>query len=227
MCAQGGFARLRAAEEDVVFPMEEPPGCEQGMGMANLEQALAIGSGPKELTGVDGPVMEQTGQELRWCLSIEGAGEEVRVTMAWHDFPGSLVARVKQINDLRLTIRHVEDGWKWPERPRGGYDNVLKMVHPNPGKGKLQVNATANTLRTSQPFSLVATGPVSFVPLEECYDEDVSHLKQGNGFDKWPPFRRIDPKEERSIDQSGTNGFLALQPATLLLLGLILLLCVE
>ncbi|GFH21541.1 serine protease ABC transporter B family tagA, partial [Haematococcus lacustris] len=87
------------------LPLEPPPSSRQGWGRVDLSGALPLVGSSRawRLQVVDQANLTQ-GQQHRYCVQATGGGP-LRITLAWHDFPGDPAAATALVNDLNLEVR--------------------------------------------------------------------------------------------------------------------------
>ena len=206
----GSAVTKPSSSQNVLLGTQQPKGCNSGYGRINLQRSLGGGSiegTPTSLEVVNNQRLNETGQVHRLCLDVDGK-EELRVTLVYHDHPGSLLTRFGAssiVNDLQLSIGDASGTWSWP-KARIGDDNNERVIVPEPTSGRIQVNVSAERLVISQSFSLAMTGKLKQVSLEKCYSGGVDFDDETTGLVNPPPFDRWDFKRGRIVDDY-ENGF--------------------
>lgn len=154
-----GLERGFAMHNGQTRPVESSnpfPSCEQGFGAVHLEQSLQATS----VMAFDKGSLADEADTWEVCAQVgSGGGEEVRVTLAWHDHPATLASELQLVNDLDLSATGA--GVSWPIESRDRRNNVERLVVTGPSPGQLRVTVSAHRLLTDQPFSLVISGDVS------------------------------------------------------------------
>lgn len=135
-----GEADATTADNYIKRPIESSPSCEQGFGRVSVVSSLPLEVlGNATDTSVDPPANEmlvregtvseegpQDGSDNSLCVRITGGDDvELRATLVWNDFPGSLLSRFALVNDLDLHARFNEtDGFEFQYPLNGKPDGV-------------------------------------------------------------------------------------------------------
>ncbi len=167
-------ALVRATVVHSTTPMENlapvPTTC-QGWGRVTLDRALAFTGGGFNLMAFDesGPGLA-TGGEQTFDF-IVSAGEPLRLTLAWTDFPSTPAAATNLINDLDLILdgpdgQRVGNAMTGGESDLGGAADRLntleKILVAAPVAGTYTARISAfNAPQGPQTFALVVTGGVA------------------------------------------------------------------
>jgi hypothetical protein len=110
-----------------------------------------------------------TGENVTRMFRVVSSQEELRLTLAWSDYPGSLFAGKQLINDLDLVL-YAPDGTIYNgndfnspfDDTRDSINPVEGISIPNPVEGWWKVVVEGNNIpRGPQHFSLVATGNIT------------------------------------------------------------------
>ncbi|RLF68748.1 MAG: hypothetical protein DRN57_03080 [Thermoplasmata archaeon] len=143
------------------------PDMNQGWGRINLKDSVDPDSGI--VSFVDNSTGISTGENLARMFRVLSSDTELRLTLAWSDYPGSLFAGKQLINDLDL-ILYAPNGTAY----RGNdfsypFDDSTDSINPvegiavkspSPGWWKEKVEGS-NIPRGPQHFALVASGNIS------------------------------------------------------------------
>ena len=167
-------ALIRATVVHSATPMENlapvPTSC-QGWGRVTLDRALAFDGGSFELLALDesGDGLD-TGEEHSFQLQV-AAGQPLRLTLAWTDFPSTPAAATNLVNDLDLIVDG-PDGQRLGNALAGGESTIggtadrvntlEKILVADPVAGDYTVRVSAfNAPEGPQTFALVATGDIA------------------------------------------------------------------
>ncbi len=151
-----------------------PDAC-QGWGRVLLEDALYFDGQARRLVATDDPGFPQggAGQARTFTVQVE-AGQSVRATLAWTDFPSTPAASVNLENDLDLEVTgpsgtFLGNVFAAGQSATGGSPDRLNNVEqvllaaPAPGVYTITVRAF-NVPSSAQPFALVITGGINRAP---------------------------------------------------------------
>jgi len=142
------------------------PDNDQGWGRLNLKESLYPGTG--KMTFVNHLDGLKTGENLTRFFRVNSM-EELRLTLAWSDHPGSYFAGKQLVNDLDLILTspdgdvfHGNDLAAPFDDSRDDINPVegITIADPQPGWWKLEVIGT-NVPRGPQHFGLVASGNIT------------------------------------------------------------------
>lgn len=167
-------ALVRASVVHSTTPMENlppvPTTC-QGWGRVTLDRVLAFADSGFELMAFDenAPGLS-TGAEESFQIQVR-AGEPLRLTLAWTDFPSTPVAATNLVNDLDLILEG-PDGQRAGNALTGGesdlgglpdrVNTLEKILVADPVAGSYTVRVQAFSVpQGPQPFALVVTGDVA------------------------------------------------------------------
>jgi fibronectin type 3 domain-containing protein len=151
-----------------------PDAC-QGWGRVLLDNALFFDGQTRRLVAIDDPGFAQgaAGQERRFAVQVD-AGESLRATLAWTDFPSTPAASVNLENDLDLEVvgpsgTFLGNVFAAGQSAAGGSADRLNNVEqvllaaPAPGLYRITVRAF-NVPSSAQPFALVISGGIRRTP---------------------------------------------------------------
>ncbi len=140
------------------------PDVDQGWGRINMKDS--VDPDGRSLSFIDNTSGVSTGKNLTRMFRVISSDEELRMTLAWSDYPGSLFSGKQLINDLDLvlyapngTIYRGND-FTYPFHDSTDSINPVEGISirsPSLGWWKVVVEGT-NIPRGPQHFSLVATG---------------------------------------------------------------------
>ena len=147
--------------------IDRRPDVDQGWGRINLKDSLDPDG--KSLSFMDNSSGISTGSNVTRMFRVLSSEDELRLTLAWSDYPGSLFAGKQLINDLDLVL-YAPDGSIYNgndftapfDDARDSINPVEGISIPNPVEGwwKVVVEGT-NIPRGPQHFSLVSTGNIT------------------------------------------------------------------
>ncbi len=133
------------------------PNSAQGWGGVNLGGVLHPGAMLKVLDNQEGM---GTGETRTYKVDVSGEGE-LRVTLAWTDYPSVPEAGLNLVNDLDLRVIGPGNVYYYPNgrNSRDPLNNLERVVVPLAGQaGEYTIEMTAaNVPFGPQPFALVAT----------------------------------------------------------------------
>jgi fibronectin type 3 domain-containing protein len=151
-----------------------PDAC-QGWGRVLLEDALYFNGQTRRLVATDDPGFPQggAGQQRTFTVHV-AAGESLRATLAWTDFPSTPAAGVNLENDLDLEVTgpsgtFLGNVFAAGQSAAGGspdrLNNVeqVRLAAPAPGFYTITVRAF-NVPSSAQPFALVISGGINRAP---------------------------------------------------------------
>jgi len=151
-----------------------PDNC-QGWGRVLLDDTLFFTGQARKLLAFDDAGFPQagTGQFKRFAVTV-GAGQPLRVTLAWTDFPSTPAASINLDNDLDLQVSgpsgaFLGNVFSGSESAAGGAEDRLNNVEQvtvlAPVAGTYTVTVRAfNVPSSAQPFALVVSGDVATAP---------------------------------------------------------------
>jgi hypothetical protein len=139
----------------------------EGWGRANI--AATVGQGdPQRVWFDDNPSGLQTGQTVSYTLQVS-AGQPLRVTLAWTDYPASPIALKALVNDLDLEVQtpaglimgNASAALPGICRSAKGADRCntsesIAITAPQTGTYVIRVRAAVVAQGGAQPFALVA-----------------------------------------------------------------------
>lgn len=139
----------------------------EGWGRANI--AASVGQGdPQRVWFADNATGLQTGQTTSYTLQIS-AGQPLRVTLSWMDYPSSPVALKALVNDLDLEVQtptgvvqgNANASLPTNCRSAAGADRCnttesIEIAAPQTGTYIVRVHAAVVAQGSTQPFALVA-----------------------------------------------------------------------
>jgi fibronectin type 3 domain-containing protein len=151
-----------------------PDAC-QGWGRVLLEDALYFTGQDRRLIATDDPGFPQggAGQQRTFTVHV-AAGQSLRATLAWTDFPSTPAAGVNLENDLDLEVSgpsgtFLGNVFVAGQSAAGGSPDRLNNVEqvllaaPAPGVYTITVRAF-NVPSSAQPFALVVSGGLNRAP---------------------------------------------------------------
>lgn len=140
--------------EDAEIP--PAPNAVEGWGRLDLESFRQAGSWVKVLDDREGMRLEES-----HVFRVEVAsGKQLRVTLAWSDYPSLPEARVHLVNDLDLRVLDPEGNVYYPNGrssrdPLNNVERVVVDISAKPGDYTIELEAW-NVPFSPQPFALVA-----------------------------------------------------------------------
>jgi len=140
-------------EEDAEVP--EAPNIVEGWGRLSLGSVMLQDSWVKVLDDLEGMRLDES---RVFKLEIP-SGEELRVTLAWSDYPSLPEARVHLVNDLDLRVIDPEGRSHYPNGrssrdPLNNVERVVLDIAEMPGDYTVEITAW-NIPISPQPFALV------------------------------------------------------------------------
>jgi hypothetical protein len=140
-------------EEDMEVP--EAPNVVEGWGRLSLGDVVLQDSWVKVLDDLEGIRLDES---RTFKLEIP-SGEELRVTLAWTDYPSLPEARVHLVNDLDLRVIDPEGSSHYPNGrssrdPLNNVERVSLDIGEMPGDYTVEITAW-NIPISPQPFALV------------------------------------------------------------------------
>ncbi|HEX3765559.1 MAG TPA: S8 family serine peptidase [Kofleriaceae bacterium] len=151
-----------------------PDAC-QGWGRVLLENALYFTGQARRLVATDDPGFPQggAGQQRTFTVQVE-AGESLRATLGWTDFPSTPAASVNLENDLDLEVTgpsgtFLGNVFAGGQSATGGsadrINNVEQVLLAAPAPGIYTITVRAfNVPSSAQPFALVISGGINRAP---------------------------------------------------------------
>ncbi|HMG20575.1 MAG TPA: S8 family serine peptidase, partial [Kofleriaceae bacterium] len=152
-----------------------PDAC-QGWGRVLLDNALYFAGQPRRLVATDDSGFAQggAGQDRTFTVHVD-AGQPLRATLAWTDFPSTPAASINLDNDLDLEVTgpsgtFLGNVFVAGQSAAGGSADRLNNVEqvllaaPDPGFYTITVRAF-NVPSSAQPFALVISGGINREPL--------------------------------------------------------------
>ncbi|HSR96005.1 MAG TPA: S8 family serine peptidase, partial [Kofleriaceae bacterium] len=148
-----------------------PNNC-QGWGRVLLDDALFFTGDARTLFVADDPGFARGAAGTTKTFSVNvAAGQRLRVTLAWTDFPSTPAASVNLNNDLDLTVSgpsgtFLGNVFSNSQSTTGGTadrrNNVEQVTLNTPAAGTYTITVRAfNVPSSAQPFALVVSGGVS------------------------------------------------------------------
>jgi serine protease AprX len=141
----------------------------QGFGRANLERTIKT-SYKDEEEGI------QTKEKVVYGVKVSDDSKPLAITLAWTDYPSSLVAERNLVNDLNLTVKTPSgkklNGNDFFEAPYDdevdNLNNVEQIWIQNPEEGIYTVTVEGyNIPEGPQPFAIASTGEWSRIDQKE------------------------------------------------------------
>jgi hypothetical protein len=134
----------------------QAPNAVEGWGKLDLEAFALTGSWVKVLDDTEGMRLE----ESRVYRIEVTAGRELRVTLAWSDYPSLPEARLHLVNDLDMRLVDPEGNVYYPNGrssrdPLNNVERIVLDITDKPGDYTIELEAW-NTPFSPQPFALVA-----------------------------------------------------------------------
>ena len=178
-----GAQALKGFDSDG-WPIEPPPSVKQGWGRINLAASVPLPlsvdlevsaeNTPTNLIVLDNVDDKITGSGKRGlCIDVEGSTEDLRVTLAWTDYPGSMAAEGALVNNLDLQLYFEDGDMLWPlsgDELDGVFhfngdffNNIERVIWSVPDVGRYWVNVKPTRVQVAQPFALAVTGQVTEV----------------------------------------------------------------
>jgi subtilase family protein/concanavalin A-like lectin/glucanase superfamily protein/fibronectin type III domain protein len=151
-----------------------PDAC-QGWGRVLLDDALFFDGQARRLVAVDDPGFPQgaAGQERHFAVQVD-AGQSLRATLAWTDFPSTPAASINLENDLDLEVTgpsgsFLGNVFAAGQSAAGGspdrLNNVEQVLLAAPAPGLYHITVRAfNVPSSAQPFALVISGAIQRSP---------------------------------------------------------------
>lgn len=150
-----------------------PSNC-QGWGRVTLDDALFFPGDARVLwVRDDATGLADAASERRFEF-IASAGQPLKISLAWTDFPSTPAAFPHLVNDLDLIVEHagttyLGNVWSGGQSVAGGSAdrlNTLEQVLVSaPASGSLLVTVRAHNIPSGpQPFAIIVTGAVSPAP---------------------------------------------------------------
>jgi hypothetical protein len=178
------------------------PSPQEGWGRILLENALQFANDRRALL-VLGDVRNASGLASgvsdHLTFRVTGSDEPLKLTLAFTDPPGALMAASAAVNDIDLQLIspdgqqyhgnmfNVEEGWSIPGGEPDPINNVEAILIPEPEVGEWRVTVRGTKIRQgTQGYALVATGQLvgggggSLRYLEHAVD-DTGPLGNGDG----------------------------------------------
>lgn len=163
-------ATLVHAGENMSGATVMPSNC-QGWGRVTLDGALYFPGDARRLWVRDAsPGMAASGTEQQYTLDAV-AGQPLKFTLAWTDFPSTPAALPHLVNDLDLIVEHngqtyLGNVWSGGQSVAGGSAdrlNTLELVRLTTAvDGPVVITVRAHNIPSGpQPFALVASGAIS------------------------------------------------------------------
>ena len=214
-------------------PMEAPPSCEQGFGRVSVASSLPASVLNKASldTSSEGDVaasdfifkdvteddesdlLKKAGEQFDVCVNISSGGvDELRATLVWNDFPGSLLSTFSLVNDLDLlATTQLDDSSYNFSYPLGetadGVNTAERMrAQELPTGGKIAITVKAFRVLKPQPFALVISsygGNISELSRDSC----SSFLPGGlSSNESAPEYSRFDFAAGELTDEGDLNA---------------------
>jgi hypothetical protein len=162
----------------------------QGWGRVLLDNALFFAGQARDLFVADDPGFAQgaAGQTKTFTLEV-AAGQALRATLAWTDFPSTPAASVNLNNDLDLTVSgppgtFLGNVFSSSQSVTGGTadrrNNVEQVTLNAPTAGTYTFTVRAfNVPSSAQPFALVVTGDFGGVAAPQVVFSDDFEIDRG------------------------------------------------
>ncbi len=161
------------------------PDYEFGWGIIDAQATASLISSQSFAEGV----IATTGVESIFRVAVTHSGQPLKVTLGWHDVPGSVVAAKALVNDLDLIV---EDPDGSPHLPwvlnkttptanattgTNTVDNIEQVVVNNPAVGTWTIRVRGTTVPFGpQPFTVVAPGPLGNSRVLLVYNDGATPL---------------------------------------------------
>lgn len=149
-----------------------PANCE-GWGRVALDDSLELSGDSRELIVDDNSGFAQgsSNQTVTYQLSVDSAGEPLKVTLTWTDYPSTPSAGTDLVNDLDLEVSGPSGPWKGnvfsggASTTGGSADRLntveqVRLASPTPGNYTVTVRSFS-VPQGPQPFALVVSGDVT------------------------------------------------------------------
>ncbi|MGC5323853.1 S8 family serine peptidase [Brevibacillus sp. SYSU BS000544] len=147
---------LLTGADDLKLPLKD-----QGYGRANLLASI-------QTTFVDETKGLQTGGNASYSVEVTDTSKPFSATIAWTDYPASMIAQRTLVNDLNLVVTSpsgkVYNGNDFDEKPGDEVDNLnnVEQVYAKSEKGKWTVKVTGkNVVYGPQPYALSSNGKIA------------------------------------------------------------------
>jgi hypothetical protein len=156
-------------QNSTVQEIQGRPDMHQGWGRINISNSLQPDGG--NMTFIDDKKGVWTGTDVTSRIEVKGSDRELKVTLAYSDYPGALYASKELVNDLDLVLiapngtRYHGNDWLDPFNDTRDSINPVEGISipsPAPGTWKIMVKAF-NVPMGPQHFAVVATGDISNV----------------------------------------------------------------
>jgi hypothetical protein len=155
-----------------------PDAC-QGWGRVRLDDALHFAGEARHLIAYDDDGFPQGGAGQARTFTVEvTAGQPLRATLGWTDFPSTPAAAVNLNNDLDLEVSGpagtflgnvLAQGQSTIGGAADRLNNVEQVLLAAPDSGTYTITVRAfNVPSSAQPFSLVVSGGVNRAPLAKA-----------------------------------------------------------
>ncbi|MBN2028583.1 MAG: S8 family serine peptidase [Actinobacteria bacterium] len=140
--------------EEMEIP--QAPNAVEGWGRLDLDAFMRTGSWVKVLDDTEGM---RLGESRVFRIEVT-SGSELRVTLAWSDYPSLPEARLHLVNDLDLRLVDPEGNVYYPNDrnsrdPLNNVERIILDIEEKPGDYTIELEAW-NTPFSPQPFALVA-----------------------------------------------------------------------
>jgi hypothetical protein len=133
----------------------------QGWGRVQLDNALSFAGQVRKLWVKDDAApfaTGSTGEERTYRIQV-AAGEPLKVTLAWTDYPSTPAANPNLNNDLDLIVSGPAGTLPAEGNEPDRRNNVEQALIDNPPAGSYTITVRSwNVPNGPQPFALVATG---------------------------------------------------------------------
>ena len=195
-----------------------------GWGRIDLDSALYFSGDTKNLAIVDEETGLSTGQYVEYTYSINSSSVPIRIALVWTDYPATVGAGIKLINDLHLTVtdpganEYKGNVYSSGQSVTGGvYDtlNVEECVRINtPATGDWTVRVDGNNCPYGpQPFSIVVTGNLGTTAQPDVvYVSNIIDDSGGNNNGRVDPgetvYITITLRNDGSVDATNATGTL-------------------
>jgi hypothetical protein len=146
-----------------------PSNC-QGWGRVTLDEALYFPGDARRLWMRDGASFDAPALEHRHDFAVQ-AGQPIKITLAWTDFPSTPAATPHLVNDLDLVVEQgattwLGNVWSAGQSTSGGSADRLNTLEQvlvaAPATGTLTVRVRSHNIPSGpQPYALVVTGAMS------------------------------------------------------------------
>lgn len=150
----------------------------QGFGRVNLANIMGLGSeAPTQMAILDNQIIQGTGSELRYCITVPSDSQFLRITAVWTDPASAVGAGVALVNNIDLVLIR-DDGYEYRANSMSEFDSVnnVEDIYLQAPPGRLYAIALYGTYVPNGPQSvaLIIRGSLNCPSSGEClYDTSV------------------------------------------------------